>query len=121
MNPRPPRHSNVIPLRRTPPPTRKKRQQPETWGPPIEIKSAESWRYQWHREILKRWDLNRTDLAVASALMHAFQAKGWGARIGYDIIAERAGCSKREAIRSSVKLRDLGLIKVRNVAPGTAD
>jgi hypothetical protein len=96
-------------------PVKRKRELPDTWGPKIEIKSAASWRFQWHREILKRWDLTRRpEIAVAGVLMHAFQIKGWFSELSFGQLAERAGCSRREAQRAVIKLRENGLIKVGN-------
>jgi hypothetical protein len=98
------------------PPPKRKRQRPDSWGEPLEVKSAISWRFQWHREVLKRWDLSRrTDVAVAGVLMHEFGNRNrWFAELSFNALAERAGCSRRQAIRSVIRLRDKGLLKVTN-------
>jgi hypothetical protein len=105
----------VVPLRNLRPPRKTKRQPPDTWGPPLEPKSAISFKHDWLDEVAKRWDLGRTDLAVAIVLKSAFgYRKKYYAELSLEIIAERAGCSPRQAHRSVMNLRRNGLIKVRN-------
>jgi hypothetical protein len=82
--------------------------------PPIEVKSAESWRYQWHRAVLERRDLTRSEIAVAGALMDAYRVERGFAEISLTTLAHHAGCSRRTAIRATQRLRDLGLIDPLN-------
>src|SRR5437588_442766 len=85
------------------------------WGPPIVVKSAEAWRYQWHEEVLKRWDLkSRSLVAVAGVLMHAYRVDRGYAEIGLAQLAERAGCSRSTASAATMLLRRKGLIEVLN-------
>jgi hypothetical protein len=84
------------------------------WLQPIEIKQAAHWRYQWHEEILKRWDLSRSQIAVAGVLMHAFNSTLGYAEIGLSKMAARAGCSRAVASRATHRLRSLGLLAVLN-------
>jgi hypothetical protein len=81
---------------------------------PIEIKSAEGWRYQWHRLILERGDLTRSEIAVAGVLMHAYDSVRQYAEIALTTLAKRAGCSRRAVVTAALRLRDLGLIVVVN-------
>jgi hypothetical protein len=104
----------VIRLRPLRPPPKRARRSPDCWGPPLEIKGAKRWRYDWHEEVLKRWDLGRADIAVAGVLMHAFGHKGWFAEVSLKQLAEKAGCSPRQAHRSTIRLREEGLVKVAN-------
>lgn len=82
--------------------------------PPIEVKSAASWRYQWHELVLERADLSRSEIAVAGALMHRFDGGKGYAEIGLSALAKRAGCSRRAAILATQRLRALGLIVAAN-------
>jgi hypothetical protein len=81
---------------------------------PIEVKSSESWRYQWHRLMLERDDLTRSEIAVCGALMHAFRIERGYAEIALSTLAAHAGCSRRSAITATQRLRDLGLIVAVN-------
>ena len=81
---------------------------------PIEVKSPEGWRYQWHRLILQRGDLTRSEIAVAGVLMHASDSVGQSAEIALTTLAKRAGCSRRAAVTVVLRLRDLGLIVAVN-------
>ena len=65
---------------------------------PIEVKSPEGWRYQWHRLILQRGDLTRSEIAVAGVLMHASDSVRQCAEIALTTLANRAGCSRRAAV-----------------------
>jgi hypothetical protein len=91
------------------------------WGPAIEIRSAASWRYQWHEEILKRWDLPRSDLAVAGALMHCYREDKGFAEIGLGALAKRAGCSRSTAALATKRLRRKELIAVVNEGQRSKD
>jgi hypothetical protein len=84
------------------------------WGPRIEIKSAEYWRFQWHEEILKRWDLSRSEVAISGVLMHAYRTDRGFAEIGLNLIAMRAGCSRSTASKATMRLRSSGLIAIQN-------
>lgn len=81
---------------------------------PIEVKSPEGWRYQWHRLILQRGDLTRSEIAVAGVLMHASDSVRQCAEIALTTLAKRAGCSRRAAVTVVLRLRDLGLIVAVN-------
>ena len=81
---------------------------------PIEVKSLEGWRYQWHRAILERGGLTRSEIAVAGVLMHAYDSVRQHAEIALTTLAYRAGCSRRAAITAVQRLRDLGLIVAVN-------
>jgi hypothetical protein len=92
-----------------------RRRKPDAeWAQPIEIKQAAHWRYQWHEEVLKRWDLSRSQIAVAGVLMHAFNPNLGFAEIGLSKLAARAGCSRAVASRATHRLRALGLLAVLN-------
>ena len=92
-----------------------RRRKPDAeWVQPIEVKQAAHWRYQWHEEILKRWDLSRSEIAVAGVLMHAFNSTLGYAEIGLNKMAARAGCSRAVASRATRRLRSLGLLAVLN-------
>jgi len=92
------------------------------WGPPIEVKSAESWRYQWHEEILKRWDLTaRSEIAVAGVLMHEYRVEKGFAEIGRARIARQAGCTRSVACEAITRLRERGLIAVTNAGQRKPD
>jgi hypothetical protein len=82
--------------------------------PPIEVKSAAHWRYQWHEEILKRSDLPRAAIAVAGVLMHRFNISKGYAEIGLSALAQQAGCSRNRASIATRQLRALGLVVVVN-------
>jgi hypothetical protein len=92
--------------RRKPPPPRNLE--------PIEIKSAEGWRFQWHRALLQRADLSRSEIAAAGALMHAYRPDRGHAEIALTTLALHAGCTRRAAITAISRLRELGLIAVLN-------
>jgi hypothetical protein len=81
---------------------------------PLEVTSAEAWRYQWHRALLQRADLSRSEIAVAGALMHAYRPERSYAEIALTTLALHAGCTRRTAITAIARLRDLGLIAVLN-------
>jgi hypothetical protein len=100
----------------SPHPPKRLSRNPETadWGAAIETKSAESWRFQWHEEILKRWDLSRAELAVAGVLMHCYRLDKGFAEIGLGALAKRAGCSRSTASKATMTLRRKGLIAVPN-------
>ena len=97
------------------PPRRRRRVSDEhNWGPPLEVKNADHWRFQWHEEVLKRFDLNRSQIAVAGVLMHAYNPKKGYAEIGLTIIARRAGCSRDTANTAVWALQNNGLVNVTN-------
>ena len=73
---------------------------------PIEVKSPEGWRYQWHRLILQRGDLTRSEIAVAGVLMHASDSVRQCAEIALTTLAKRAGCSRRAAVTVVLRLRE---------------
>jgi hypothetical protein len=82
---------------------------------PIEVKSLKGWRYQWHRLMLERCDLTRSEIAVAGVLMHAYDGETRHyAEIALTTLAHHAGCSRRAAISAVRRLRDLGLIVAVN-------
>jgi hypothetical protein len=81
---------------------------------PIEIRSIDSWRYEWHRAVLQRCDLSRSEIAIAGALMHAYQSNRGYAEIALTTLALHAGCTRRAAITAIARLRGLGLIAVLN-------
>jgi hypothetical protein len=81
---------------------------------PIEIKSAEGWRFQWHRAVLERADLSRSEIAIAGVLMHAYRPDRGHAEIALTTIANHAGCSRRTAATAISRLRKLGLVDVLN-------
>jgi hypothetical protein len=81
---------------------------------PIEVKSAEGWRFQWHRAVLERADLSRSEIAVAGVLMHAYRPDRAFAEIALTTLAKHAGCSRRTAATAIGRLRELGLIDVLN-------
>jgi hypothetical protein len=56
------------------------------WGPALEIRNAEAWRYQWHEELLKRHDLSRAELAVAGVLMHRCWSDRGYAEVGLGLL-----------------------------------
>jgi hypothetical protein len=82
--------------------------------PPIEVKSADGWRFQWHRAVLERRDLTRSEIAVAGILMHAYRVERHHAEIAIATLAKTLGCSRRTVISAVHRLRDLGLIAVAN-------
>jgi hypothetical protein len=84
------------------------------WGPALEIRNAEAWRYQWHEELLKRHDLSRAELAVAGVLMHRCWSDRGYAEVGLGLLSKSAGCSRSTASKPTMKLRRLGLIAVMN-------
>ena len=81
---------------------------------PIEVKSPEGWRYQWHRLILQRGDLTRSEIAVAGVLFHASDSVRQCAENSLTTHAKRARCSRRAAVTVVLRLRDLGLIVAVN-------
>lgn len=81
---------------------------------PIEIKSAEHWRFQWHEEILTRPDLSRSEVAIAGVIMHRFRADRDYAEIGLTALAKAAGCSRDTARTAAKRMRGLGLLSVLN-------
>ena len=81
---------------------------------PIEVKSIESWRYEWHRAVLERPDLPRSEIAAAGALMHAYRSDRGYAEVALTTLARHAGCTRRAAITAVGRLRLLGLIEVIN-------
>jgi hypothetical protein len=81
---------------------------------PIYVKSAEAWRFQWHRAVLERADLSRSEIAVAGTLMHAYRTDRQYAEIALTTLAKHAGCSRRTAAAATRRLRILGLIAVLN-------
>ena len=81
---------------------------------PIEVKSWKGWRYQWHRAILQRGDLTRSEIAVAGVLMHAYDDVRQYAEIALTTLGKRAGCSRRAAVTAALRLRDFGLIVAVN-------
>jgi hypothetical protein len=95
------------------PPKRRKIAAPAI-SEPITIKSAAGWRYQWHEEILKRFDLSRSEIAVAGVLMHHFHVGKGYAEIGLSALAKKAGCSRNRASIATQRLRSLGLLVVIN-------
>jgi hypothetical protein len=103
-------------LSRTPrrPPRRPVSSKGVDWGPVVDIKSAEAWRFQWHEEVLKRHDLCRSDLAIAGVLMHCYRDQRGFAEIGLGSLAKRAGCSRSTASAATKRLRRLGLVAVEN-------
>lgn len=84
------------------------------WGPPIEVKSAEHWRFQWHEEVLKRSDLPRSSIAVAGVLMHRYRPERGYAEIGSANLAKQAGCWPSTAKKAIAQLEKLGLVVVIN-------
>jgi hypothetical protein len=80
----------------------------------IEVKSSESWRYQWHRAVLERSDLTRSEIAICGVLMHAYDSLRQHAEIALTTLALRAGCSRRAAVTAIQRLRDLRLIVAVN-------
>lgn len=103
------------------PPRRVKRQPPASWGSPIEVKNLEFWRYQWHEEILKRWDLCRSEIAVAGVLMHEYRTDRGYAEIGLERLAAKAGCTRSIAFKATKRLRQKGLIAARNAGQRRPD
>lgn len=81
---------------------------------PIEPKSAEHWRFQWHEEVLKRRDLLRSEIAICGVLMHQYDVRRGIAEIGLAKLAARSGCSRATAANATQALRALGLIGVEN-------
>jgi hypothetical protein len=81
---------------------------------PIEIRSAEHWRFQWHEEVLKRRDLSRSEIAIAGVIMHRFKPDRDCAEVGLTALAKAAGCSRDTARTASKRLRELGLLAVLN-------
>ncbi len=103
-------------------PTRRQRATSDiNWGPPIEFKNAEWWRYQWHEEVLKRWDLARSEIAVAGVLMHEYRMERGFAEIGLARLAKQAGCSRSIAWTAIKTLRAKGLIAVKNAGQRKPD
>lgn len=101
-------------LKRRQPPRRSPVTERQDWGPPIEIRCAEHWRFQWHEETLKRHDLPRGAIAVAGVLMHTFNPALGYAKIGYGELARRGGCSRSTAASAIRRLKREGLVRVRN-------
>lgn len=93
---------------------KKSRAQPESWGPPIVVKTLLAWRFQWHEEVLKRWDLPRGAIAVAGALMHAYRVQKGCAELSISLIALAAGCARSTVVAALKMLRNAGLIAVLN-------
>lgn len=91
------------------------------WSTPYQVTNAEHWRHVWHEQILKRWDLSRSDIAVAGVLMHAYNIERAHARIGLARIAVRAGCSRSMAQRATKNLQERGLVKIQNAGTRTKD
>jgi len=102
-----------LPTRRTLRHGRHKPPQPRNLDP-LEVTSVEAWRYQWHRALLQRADLSRSEIAVGGALMHAYRPERCYAEIALTTLALHAGCTRRTAITVIARLRDLGLIVVLN-------
>jgi hypothetical protein len=107
----------VVPLptkhRRRPTPPRR-RQLPNVPKEPLELKSLEHWRFQWHEEILKRRDLSRSEIAVAGVLMHKYRPDRGYAEISLGALARGAGCSRDRVRVATRQLREAGLVIVIN-------
>lgn len=93
---------------------KKSRAQPESWGPPIVVNTLLGWRFQWHEEVLKRWDLSRGAIAVAGVLMHQYRVQRGCAELSISLIALAAGCARGTVVAALKKLRNAGLIAVLN-------
>jgi hypothetical protein len=91
------------------------------WGEPLVPRSLEHWRFQWHEEVLKRHDLKRSPIAVAGALMHAFNPTKGYAELGFTTLAKRAGCCVNTAKAAIRKLEANGLVAVTNRGQRGAD
>jgi hypothetical protein len=85
------------------------------------VKSADGWRFQWHEEILKRWDLARSEIAVAGVLMHRYEAVKGFAEIGLDQLAKRSGCARSTVSKATRTLRTKGLVAVTNEGQRKSD
>ena len=112
---------NTLTLSRRQPPRRGPVSNFHNWGAPIEIRSSESWRFQWHEEVLKRHDLRRGPIAVAGVLMHTFDIRKGYAEIGYARLGQQAGCSRSTAASAIKKLGTAGLVRVLNRGQRLAD
>lgn len=108
---------NVVPLRKSTTANlcRGRRKHPPPIDlPPLEVKSAEGWRYQWHRLVLERRDLAPSEKIAAGALMHAYQVKRGYAEIALTTLAQHSGFSRGAIITAVNGLRALGLVDVAN-------